>query len=56
VCEYEVDEKSGGSEAWTVRREEGKMDGLAARDALAIDHCSREDGPGGRFKAWRILY
>ena len=25
VCEYENDEKSGGSEAWTVIREEGKL-------------------------------
>ena len=25
VCEYENDEKSGGSEAWTVAREEGKL-------------------------------
>ena len=25
VCEYEIDEKSGGSEAWTERREEGKL-------------------------------
>ena len=25
VCEYEKDEKSGGSEAWTVTREEGKL-------------------------------
>ena len=25
VCEYEIDEKSGESEAWTVRREEGKL-------------------------------
>ena len=25
VCEYEIDEKRGGSEAWTVRREDGKL-------------------------------
>ena len=25
VCEYEIDEKSSRSEAWTVRREEGKL-------------------------------
>ena len=25
VCEYGIDEKSGGSEAWTVIREEGKL-------------------------------
>ena len=25
VCEYENDGKSGGSEAWTVIREEGKL-------------------------------
>ena len=25
LCEYEIDEKSGGSEAWTVIREEGKL-------------------------------
>ena len=25
VCGYEIDEKSGGSEAWTVIREEGKL-------------------------------
>ena len=25
VREYEIDEKSGGSEAWTVIREEGKL-------------------------------
>ena len=24
VCEYKIDEKSGGSEAWTVIRLEGK--------------------------------
>ena len=24
VCEYEIEEKRGGSEAWTVRREERK--------------------------------
>ena len=25
VCEYEIDEKSGGSDAWTVRRKEAKL-------------------------------
>ena len=25
VCEYENDEKTGGSEAWMVTREEGKL-------------------------------
>ena len=25
VCEYKIDEKTGGSEAWTVIREEGKL-------------------------------
>ena len=25
VCEYEIDEKSGGSETWMVIREEGKL-------------------------------
>ena len=25
VCEYEIDEKSGGSEAWKVIREEGNL-------------------------------
>ena len=25
VCEYKIDEKSGGSEAWTMTREEGKL-------------------------------
>ena len=25
VCEYEIDEESGGSEAWTLIREEGKL-------------------------------
>ena len=25
VCEYEIDEKRGGSAAWTVRREEGNL-------------------------------
>ena len=25
VCEYANDENSGGSEAWTVTREEGKL-------------------------------
>ena len=25
VCEYDIDEKSGGSKAWTVTREEGKL-------------------------------
>ena len=25
VCEDEIDEKFGGSEAWTVIREEGKL-------------------------------
>ena len=36
VCEYEIDEKRGGSEAWTVRREEGKLVfvvGTPAREA-----------------------
>ena len=26
VCEYVINEKSGGSEAWTVIREEGKLE------------------------------
>ena len=25
LCEYEIDEQRGGSEAWTVTREEGKL-------------------------------
>ena len=25
VCEYEIDENRAGSEAWMVRREEGKL-------------------------------
>ena len=25
VCEYKINEKRGGSEAWTTRREEGKI-------------------------------
>ncbi len=25
ACEYKIDEKRGGSEAWTVRIEEGKL-------------------------------
>ena len=25
VCEYEIDEKRGRSEAWKLRREEGKL-------------------------------
>ena len=25
VCEYEIDAKRGGSEAWTVRGEEGNL-------------------------------
>ena len=25
MCEYEIVEKSGGSKAWTVIREEGKL-------------------------------
>ena len=25
VCEYEINEKSGGSEAWTMISEEGKF-------------------------------
>ena len=25
LCEYEIDEKRGGIEAWIVRREEGKL-------------------------------
>ena len=25
VCKYEIDEKSGGSEAYMARREEGKL-------------------------------
>ena len=26
VCEFKIDEKSGGSEPWTVIREEGKLE------------------------------
>ena len=25
VCEYGIDEKRGGSDAWPMRREEGKL-------------------------------
>ena len=41
VCEYELDEKSGGSEAWTVIREEGKLVFCARHTWLErhIDRC-----------------
>ena len=41
VCEYENDEKSGGSEAWTVIREEGKLVFCASHTWLErhIDRC-----------------
>ena len=35
VCEYEIDEKSGGSEAWMVIREEGNL-------CLCYSHLARE--------------
>ena len=41
VCEYEIDEKSGASEAWTVIREEGKLVFCARHTWLErhIDRC-----------------
>ena len=41
VCEYEIDEESGGSEAWTVIREEGKLVFCARHTWLErhIDRC-----------------
>ena len=41
VCEYEIDEKSGGSEAWSVIREEGKLVFCARHTWLErhIDQC-----------------
>ena len=41
VCEYEIDEKSGGSEAWMVIREEGKLVFCARHTWLErhIDRC-----------------
>ena len=59
VCKYEIDEKSGGSEAWTVIREEGKLVFCARHTWLEryIDRCVpeiRSRGPthtaGGRPK------
>ena len=49
VCEYEIDEKSGGSEAWTVTREEGKLVfvlGTPGQRGISIDVC-RKEGAGG---------
>ena len=49
VCEYEIDEKSGGSEAWTVIREEGKLVfvlGTPGWRGMSIDVC-RKEGVGG---------
>ena len=40
VCEYEIDEKSGGSEASTVIREEGKLV-LCARHTWLERHIDR---------------
>ena len=41
VYEYEIDEKSGGSEAWTVIREEGKLVFCARHTSIEkhIDRC-----------------
>ena len=60
MCEYEIDEKRGGSEAWTVRREEGKYICVCGRHTWLeryIDRCvpeRRSRGPthtaGGRPK------
>ena len=49
VCEYVIDEKSGGSEAWTVRREEGKLVfvvGTQAREAYR-SMCAIKKEPVG---------
>ena len=41
VCGYEIDEKSGGSEAWTVIGQEGKLVFCARHTWLGrhIDRC-----------------
>ena len=41
VCKYEMDEKSGGSEAWMVKREEGEAYVCARHTWLErhIDRC-----------------
>ena len=54
VCEYENDEKSGGSEAWMVTREEGKLVfvlGTPGQRGISIDVC-RKEGAGGLHTPW----
>ena len=54
VCEYEIDEKSGGSEAWTVIREEGKLVfvlGTPAREAYRL-MCAVKKELGGLHTPW----
>ena len=53
MCEYEIDEKSGGSEAWTVIREEGKLVfvlGTPGLRGISIDVCHK--GAGGLHTPW----
>ncbi len=48
MCQYEIDEKSGGSEAWTVTREEGNLVfvlGTPGKRGILIDVCRK--GAGG---------
>ena len=54
VCEYEFDEENGGSEAWTVIREEGKLVFCAstpAREAYR-SMCAVKKGLGGLHTPW----
>ena len=53
MCEYENDEKSGRSEAWTVTREEGKLVfvlGTPGLRGISIDVCRK--GAGGLQTPW----
>ena len=54
VREYEIDEKRGGSEAWMVRREEGKLVfvvGTPGYRGISIGVCWKQ-GAGGLHTPW----
>ena len=54
MCEYEIDEKSGRSEAWTVIREDGMLVfvlGAPGYRGISIDVCCKE-GAGGLHTPW----
>ena len=54
MCEYEINEKSGGSEAWTVRREEGKLVFVVAHLAREAyrSMCAVKKELGGQHTPW----